>query len=103
MTDQTALEIDLDSLTIEDIEFIEDYCDLSIDEVMEGKARKGKVLRAFAYVAMRKQNPAITVEEVGKLPLAAFPDAGPLGAAVAPSKAAKPASRGSRASRKPSA
>ena len=100
MTDQNTLEINLDSLTIEDIEFIEDYCDLPIDAVMDGKARKGKVLRAFAFVAMRRENPNITLEEVGKLPLSAFPDAGPLGEAAAPSKAARPASQGSRPRRK---
>jgi hypothetical protein len=58
---------DLDSLTIEEIELIEDLTDLAIDELLKPGVKKGKVLRAFAYVQNRRTNPDFTLEEAGKL------------------------------------
>jgi len=58
---------DLDSLTIEEIEEVEDLTDLAIDELGKPGVKKGKVLRAFAYIQNRRINPNFTLEDAGKL------------------------------------
>jgi hypothetical protein len=66
-TPATTPTIDLDSLTIDEIDLIEDVAGASIDDVLAGTVRKGKVLRAFALIALRRDDPNATVEDAGKV------------------------------------
>ncbi len=61
------LSIDLDSLTIDEIDVIEEIIDGPLDELGKAGARKGKMLRAMALVILRRKNPAVTAEDAGKL------------------------------------
>jgi hypothetical protein len=56
----------LNDLTIEEIEMVEDIIDAPIDELSSKGMKKGKVLRALAYINARRTNPEFTLEEAGK-------------------------------------
>jgi hypothetical protein len=72
---------DLDSLTIEEIEFVEDYTGYAIDEIQQPGVKKGKLLRAFAYVQERRTNPSFSLEDAGKLNVSGEQKHNPLGEA----------------------
>jgi hypothetical protein len=59
----------LDSLSIEDIEVIEDALGASIDDIFADGAKvpKGKLMRAIAFVVKRKTDETFTIEQAGKL------------------------------------
>lgn len=61
------LNIDLDSITIAEIEEIEEAAGAPFDQVFQSDKPKGKMLRAMAYVIMRRDNPDLTWEEAGKV------------------------------------
>lgn len=67
------LSIDVEDLTIEEVEIIEEITDAAIDSLFAPGAKKGKTLRALAFVAARREDPNVTIEEVGsrRLDLAA--------------------------------
>jgi len=65
-----GIEYDLDDLTLDEIETIEDTAGgVPFSEVNYGSA---KGMKAFAFVLMRRGNPEITMEEVGKTKIVAF-------------------------------
>lgn len=104
MSETKTLELDASTLTIEEMELIEDTAGASLEEIQAGKARATKVLKAFALVALRRDNPNATVEQAAKVPISGLErlmgqGASPLG----PSRAASGASARSPRSRKPSA
>lgn len=63
--EQPEIVINPNDLTIDEIEEIEDRLDMSIDEAFAG--RKGKAVRVVAWVVLRRTDPDITLEAVGKL------------------------------------
>lgn len=67
------LSIDFDSLTLDEIEILEEMTGVSIDAIgkrLSGEdAPKAKTMKALAYVASRRENPDITVEEIGQIKL----------------------------------
>jgi len=64
------VEYDLDDLTLDEIEEIENQAGgVPFSEVNYGAA---KGMKAFAYVLMRRSDPDITMEEVGKVKIVAF-------------------------------
>ncbi len=64
------VEYDLDDLTLDEIELIEDTAGgVPFSEINYGSA---KGMKAFAYVLMRRGNAEITMEEVGKTKIVAF-------------------------------
>lgn len=62
----TVIDIDFDDLTFGEMEMIEDVIGIFPDKVarLETDFPKSKFLTAFAWVAMRRTDPDITVEEV---------------------------------------
>jgi hypothetical protein len=62
-----ALTIDLNDLTIEEIEIIEDIVDAPFDALSKPGAKKGRFLRALAYVSRRRTDPDFTLEDAGRL------------------------------------
>jgi hypothetical protein len=61
------LNVDLDHLTVGEIEEIEDLTGLSIDAFGEKGKPKGKMLRAIGYVTRKRTDPAYTWEAAGNL------------------------------------
>ena len=67
------LHIDFDSLTLNEIETLEEMTGVSIDAIGKRLAGddqpKAKVMKALAFVASRRENPDVTVEEIGQIKL----------------------------------
>ncbi|MFE0020522.1 hypothetical protein [Amycolatopsis sp. NPDC059021] len=61
------VSIDIDELSISEIETVEDIIDASIESVAKPGARKGKFLRAIAFVVKRREDPGFTIEQAGEL------------------------------------
>jgi hypothetical protein len=59
--------VDFDSLTIDEIDLVEETCDADLEDIQAGKVRKGKVLRAFALVALRRTDPDATAADAGRV------------------------------------
>lgn len=95
---ESQFEIDADSLSIEEMEMVEDVVGVSFEEIMEGKARSTKVMRAFALLALRRINPGATLEDAGKVTVSGLNKL--LGGPLEPQKAAPVGSRTSSRSRK---
>ncbi len=65
-----GVEYDLDDLDLNEIEEIENQAGgVPFSEINYGAA---KGMKAFAYVLMRRSNPEITMDEVGKVKIVAF-------------------------------
>lgn len=98
MADVQHVQIDPDSLSIDEMELAEDITGVSFDEILGGKARTSKILRAFGLIALRRENPAATLEDAGKLTAERLNEL--LGSPLEPQKGASNASRRSSGSRK---
>ena len=57
----------IEQLTLDEIETIENICGVAIDEAFADGRPKGKALKAFIWVAMKRTNPDYKIEEAGKL------------------------------------
>ncbi len=66
----SVLSIDVSTLTIEEVEIIEDTVDMPFDEAFKPGHKKARLMRALAYIAQRRTNPNVTLEEVGALRIA---------------------------------
>ena len=66
------LAMNLDDLTIEEVEIIEDILDAPFETAFTAGAKRGKAMRALAFVTMRRSNPDVTLEEAGKVPVTGF-------------------------------
>ena len=70
MDTDNVFSIDIESLTIDDIETIEEMIGAPIDKLGEPDMPKGKMLRALAFVKARKTDPDATIESVGSMRIA---------------------------------
>jgi hypothetical protein len=61
--------LDFESLTLEEVELIENLTNQSIDESFGTGKPKGKVLKVFIWVMMKRENPKFTIEEASKYTL----------------------------------
>lgn len=60
-------EVDIDDLTLDEIELVEEVIDGPFDEAFEKGKRKAPAMKALALVVLRREVPGATVEDVGKL------------------------------------
>ncbi len=60
---------DFESLTLEEIELIENLTGESIDNAFANGKPKGKVLKSFVWVVMKRDNAKFTIEEASKFTL----------------------------------
>lgn len=74
LADNEFLEFNLNDLTIGEIEEIEDLTGLPFTGLLNEGQPMGRVLRAVAYVAKRRENPDFTFEDAGKLKFRAVSD-----------------------------
>lgn len=70
------LSLNFDTLTIDEVDLLEEISGQSIDTIARSFSGGGgkpmaKLLKAIAFVSARRENPDVTLEEVGALPVAA--------------------------------
>jgi hypothetical protein len=62
-------KFDFESLTLEEVEIIENLTNSSIDEAFGDGKPKGKALSAFVWVVQKRTNPSYKMEDAKKLSL----------------------------------
>jgi hypothetical protein len=62
-------QFDFESLTLEEVELIENLTNSSIDEAFANGKPKGKALAAFVWVVMKRDNPNYKMEDAKKISL----------------------------------
>jgi hypothetical protein len=65
--DPNVLNVDLDHLTVGEIEDIEELSGLSIDAFGKDGVPKGKAMRALGFVIRRREDPEFTWEQARDL------------------------------------
>ncbi|MFF3557322.1 hypothetical protein ACFYXL_28395 [Streptomyces tsukubensis] len=63
------LSLDLNSLSIDEIDIIEEVTGAPLDELRKPGRRRGPMLRAMAVVLKRRTDPDFSPEDAGKLRL----------------------------------
>lgn len=61
------LNVDINELTVSEIEEIEDLLEMSIDEAFGRGSPRGKAMRAIGFIAARRDNPEFTWADAGAL------------------------------------
>jgi hypothetical protein len=62
-------QFDFESLTLEEVELIENLTNSSIDEAFGDGKPKGKALSSFVWVVQKRTNPNYKMEDAKKLSL----------------------------------
>ena len=62
-------EFDFESLTLEEVEIIENLTGASIDDAFANGKPKGKALKVFIWIMKKRSNPSFTIEEASKYSL----------------------------------
>jgi hypothetical protein len=62
-------KFDFESLTLEEVELIENLTNTSIDEAFANGKPKGKALSAFVWVVQKRNNPNYKMEDAKKISL----------------------------------
>jgi hypothetical protein len=62
-------KFDFESLTLEEVELIENLTNTGIDEAFGNGKPKGKALAAFVWVVLKRDNPSYKMEDAKKLSL----------------------------------
>ena len=60
---------DFESLTLEEVETIENLTNSSIDEAFGNGKPKGKALSVFVWIVLKRDNPSFKMEDAKKLTL----------------------------------
>ncbi|MFF2039376.1 hypothetical protein ACFVVX_03015 [Kitasatospora sp. NPDC058170] len=61
------LSVDIDSLSIDEIDIIEEVIDAPLDSLAKSGARRGPMLRAMAVVIKRRTDPDFSIEDAGRI------------------------------------
>jgi hypothetical protein len=62
-------KFDFESLTLEEVELIENLTNSSIDQAFQDGKPKGKALSAFVWVVLKRSNPNYKMEDAKKISL----------------------------------
>lgn len=62
-------QFDFESLTLEEVELIENLTNIGIDEAFGNGKPKGKALAAFVWVVRKRNDPSYKMEDAKKLSL----------------------------------
>lgn len=60
---------DFESLTLEEVETLEALTGEAIDQAFANGKPKGKVLKCFIWIVMKRDNPKFTIEDASKFSL----------------------------------
>jgi hypothetical protein len=63
------MEIDWESLTLDEVEQIETFAGLSIDKMMDDGVPRGRALKVLLWIMNKRKDPNYTIEQAGKLSL----------------------------------
>jgi len=63
------MNVDYSDLTLGEIETIEELTGKTLDDIIEVKTPRGRLMRALVFVITKRSNPAYTFEETAKLTL----------------------------------
>jgi hypothetical protein len=63
------MNVDYSDLTLGEIETIEELTGKTLDDIIEVKTPRGRLMRALVFVITKRGNPSYTFEETGKLTL----------------------------------
>ncbi|WP_367140437.1 MULTISPECIES: hypothetical protein [Streptomyces] len=63
------LSMDLNRLSIDEIDIIEEITDAPLDDLRKPGQRRGPMLRAMAVVVKRRTDPNFSIEDAGRLSL----------------------------------
>lgn len=69
------IEFDFNDLTLEEIEMFEEHTGLALQDVSKETGFSAKTLTAFAFIAMRRQDPDFSMEQAKKLKIKEATDA----------------------------
>lgn len=64
------MNIDFNSLTLDEVETVENICQKSIESLMDDGVPKGRALKALIFIVLRRNDPNFTIEQAGKISLA---------------------------------
>lgn len=65
MTSPERVQIDVDGLTIAEVERVEELSGQPIDMLTDASRPKGKLLRALVFVTKTREDPSFTWEQAG--------------------------------------
>lgn len=66
-TKPDVLNFDLDDLTIDELDMLEEVTGEAFDSILAPGKPKAKAMRAIAYVIKRRTDPEFTLEQAGRL------------------------------------
>lgn len=69
MSDTPAINIDPEDLTLDEVEEVEEIIGGDIAAAFSEGSPKGKAIKAVVFITLRRDNPDLTLEEVGKMKL----------------------------------
>lgn len=68
------MKVDINELTLDDLEEAEAALGEPVTQMLAGNAIPVRVLKVFAWVLGKKDNPELTLEEVGQVKVMSFVD-----------------------------
>jgi hypothetical protein len=68
------VNFNIEKLTLNEIELFEETTNASIDTIMSAGSPKGKPLKVLVWIALRRTNPSVTLEEAGETTFDALMD-----------------------------
>lgn len=66
----TEVNIDFNSLTLDEVEIVEAMTQKSIETIMDEGNPRGRALKALIFIIRKRSNPDYTIEMAGKVNLA---------------------------------
>jgi hypothetical protein len=63
------MEIDWESLTLDEVEQIETFTGIAIDKIMDDGVPRGRSLKVILWIIKKRTDPNYTLEQAGKLQL----------------------------------
>jgi hypothetical protein len=64
------MNIDFNSLTLDEVELVENLTQKSIETIMDDGVPRGRALKALVFILRKRIDPEYTIEQAGKVNLA---------------------------------
>lgn len=63
------MNIDFNSLTLDEVELVENMTQKSIETIMDAGVPRGRALKALVFILRKRIDPDYTIEQAGKVSL----------------------------------
>jgi hypothetical protein len=63
------MNIDFNSLTLDEVELVENMTQKSIETIMDAGVPRGRALKALVFILKKRIDPDYTIEQAGKVSL----------------------------------